>query len=146
MSNYDNLLLDNQLCFALYSATNAITKTYRPKLKKVGLTYTQYLVLVVLWETDGLSINALSNALKLDTGTTTPLVKRMEKANLLKRQRSKQDERVVNLYLTKKGKNLEHKVADIQNYVACKSNLSDKKFKGLLNTLHRLTDDLMENN
>ena len=142
MSNYKNLLLDNQLCFALYAATNAITKAYRPKLKEVGVTYSQYLVLVVLWESDGLSVNGIMHLLKLDTGTLTPLLKRMEAAGLLTRQRNLKDERVVNVFLTKKGKQLEHKVADIQKHVAHQAGLSVTAFKELKGTLHNLTESL----
>ena len=142
MSNYDNLLLDNQLCFALYAATNAITKSYRPKLKKVGLTYPQYLVLVVLWESDGLSIKGLMRLLKLDTGTLTPLVKRMEKAGLLTRVRSQKDERFVNVFLTNKGNNLRHRVADIQKQVACDAGLTTSAFFELRDTLRKLSESL----
>ena len=142
MSNYENLLLDNQLCFALYAATNAITKAYRPKLKKVGLTYPQYLVLVVLWESDGLSMKGLMSLLKLDTGTLTPLVKRMEKAGLVTRVRSEKDERVVNVFMTTKAKKLEHKVTDIQKAVVCEAGLTKTAFFELRDTLNKLTESL----
>jgi DNA-binding MarR family transcriptional regulator len=142
MPDYENLLLENQLCFALYAATNAIIKTYRPKLKDIGLTYSQYLVMVVLWETEGITIKELSNSLKLDTGTITPLLKRLEKSDMLKRCRNKDDERVVNLFLTKKGRSLQKKAADIQNQVACKTSLSDELFSKLINDLHSLESQL----
>lgn len=142
MSNYENLLLDNQLCFALYAATNAITKSYRSKLKEVGLTYPQYLVLITLLESDGQSIKGLMSLLKLDTGTLTPIVKRMEKTGLLTRVRSKKDERFVNVFLTNKGKNLRHKIADIQKQVACETGLSESTFFELRDALHKLTGTL----
>ncbi|NIP30398.1 MAG: MarR family transcriptional regulator, partial [Candidatus Dadabacteria bacterium] len=91
MSNYENLLLNNQLCFALYAATNAIIRVYRPKLGSVGLTYPQYLVLLVLWESDGMTVKSLAQWLKLDSATITPLLKRLEKVGLLTRKRNAED-------------------------------------------------------
>lgn len=103
--------LDNQLCFMLYSASRAMTRAYQPMLKDLGLTYPQYLVLMVLWEWERVgvveaTVNALGERLFLDSGTLTPLLKRMEQAELIVRQRSASDERKVLLSLTKKGKRL----------------------------------------
>lgn len=100
------LRLDNQLCFALYSASLAMTKTYKPLLDALGLTYPQYLVMLVLWEHGTLAVSELGERLFLDSGTLTPLLKRMEGAGLLLRARSKQDERRVLVTLTPQGRQL----------------------------------------
>jgi len=107
----DELLrLDNQLCFALYGASRLLTRVYRPLLEPLGLTYPQYLVMLVLWDADraerSLSVNALGEKLLLDSGTLTPLLKRLEADGLLRRTRSAKDERVVELALTDQGRDL----------------------------------------
>ncbi|MBE7939478.1 MULTISPECIES: MarR family transcriptional regulator [Ramlibacter] len=102
----DSLLLDNQLCFALYSASLAMTKLYKPLLDEIGLTYPQYLAMLALWEQDGLSVSALGERLHLDSGTLTPLLKRLEAAGLLARLRSVEDERRVHVKLTPAGRRL----------------------------------------
>ena len=107
------LLLDNQLCFALYSTSLAMTKLYKPLLEALGLTYPQYLVMLVLWEHDGLTVSALGERLFLDSGTLTPLLKRMEAAGWLSRQRDAQDERRVTIRLTSAGRNLQAQAASI---------------------------------
>jgi len=107
------LRLDNQLCFALYSTSLAMTKLYKPLLEELQLTYPQYLVMMVLWEQDGLSVSALGERLYLDSGTLTPLLKRMEQAELLSRQRSAADERRVEVFLTSKGRSLKVQAARI---------------------------------
>lgn len=111
------LLLDNQLCFALYSASLAMTKLYKPLLDALELTYPQYLVMLVLWERDGLSVSALGERLYLDSGTLTPLLKRMEAAGWLVRQRSTEDERRVEVHLTADGRKLKTKAASIPRCV-----------------------------
>ena len=100
------LLLDNQLCFALYSTSLAMTKLYQPLLKALGLTYPQYLVMLVLWESDGISVSELGERLFLDSGTLTPLLKRLQHAGLLQRQRSAVDERRVQIVLSPAGQAL----------------------------------------
>ena len=107
------LLLDNQLCFALYSASLAMTKLYKPLLESLGLTYPQYLVMLVLWEQEGLTVSALGERLSLDSGTLTPLLKRMESSGLLLRQRSIEDERRVEVTLTAAGRKLKTQAAGI---------------------------------
>ena len=107
------LLLDNQLCFALYSASLAMTKLYQPLLAALGLTYPQYLVMLVLWERDDVSVSALGQRLFLDSGTLTPLLKRMEAAGLLVRTRSAQDERRVQIALTAAGRKLKTRAASV---------------------------------
>ncbi len=107
------LLLDNQLCFSLYTSSLAITKLYKPLLEALGLTYPQYLVMLVLWECDGLSVSALGERLNLDSGTLTPLLKRMEAAGLLTRQRCSEDERRVYVRLSPTGQQLQTRAAHI---------------------------------
>jgi DNA-binding MarR family transcriptional regulator len=142
MTQYKNLLLNNQLCFALYAATNSIIRYYRIYLNEIGITYTQYLVLLVLWESENSNIKEIAKVLKLDSPTITPIVQKLEKMNLVKRQRSHKDERVVVVSLTKNGIDLETQVADIQNKVACKTHLNAKDFKDLKNTLNQLADTM----
>lgn len=105
------LKLDNQLCFAVYSASLAMTKAYKPLLSELGLTYPQYLVLLVLWEQDGLQVSELGERLTLDSGTLTPLLKRMETAGWLQRQRSTADERRVQVCLSAEGLALKTRAA-----------------------------------
>lgn len=101
---FDQLKLSNQLCFPIYAASRMITREYQPHLDKLGVTYPQYLVLMVLWETDTISVNEISKKLILNTNTITPLLKRMETLGIIKRQRSGSDERKVIVSLTEKGK------------------------------------------
>lgn len=101
------LKLDNQLCFSIYAASRAITRAYRPILEPHGLTYPQYLVLLILWEKDGPSVNEIGHRLYLDSGTLTPLLKRMEQSGFLARQRSRTDERRVEVWLGPRGKELQ---------------------------------------
>ena len=143
MTQYKNLLLNNQLCFALYAATNSIIRYYRIYLNEIGITYTQYLVLLVLWESENSNIKEIAKVLKLDSPTITPIVQKLEKMNLVKRQRSHKDERVVVVSLTKNGIDLETQVADIQNKVACKTHLNAKDFKDLKNTLNQLAHTMV---
>lgn len=107
------LLLDNQLCFALYSASLAMTKLYKPLLEDIGLTYPQYLVMLTLWERDGLMVSELGERLYLDSGTLTPLLKRMETAGLISRLRAVEDERRVHIHLTAEGRKLKARAAKI---------------------------------
>jgi DNA-binding MarR family transcriptional regulator len=107
------LRLDHQLCFALYSASLAMTKLYKPLLDELGLTYPQYLALLALWEQDGLTVSDLGERLHLDSGTLTPLLKRLETAGLLSRLRDVQDERRVLIRLTAAGRQLKKRAARI---------------------------------
>lgn len=107
------LKLDNQLCFPLYAAARKVTGLYAPYLKELGLTYTQYIVLLVLWERDGLSLGEIGERLSLDSGTLTPLCKKLETAGLIARRRSEQDERSVRITLTDAGRTLKERAAEI---------------------------------
>lgn len=111
--NSAELELDNQLCFALYSTSLMMTKIYKPMLAELGLTYPQYLAMLVLWEKDGITVGAISTRLLTDPGSLTPLLKRLETEGLLKRVRSSRDERVVELFLTAKGQALRERAQDI---------------------------------
>jgi len=124
------LILENQICFPIYSASRLITKVYKPFLDELGLTYTQYLVLIVLWETDEISVNTISEKLMLNSNTLSPLLQRMEKMELLKRTRSNKDERNVIVELTEKGKQLKAEARSIP----------EKLLEILLNENINLTD------
>lgn len=102
----DPLKLDSMLCFAVYAAGHAFTRFYKPRLDALGLTYPQYLVFLVLWEGDGLTVKALGDKLFLDSGTITPMVKRLEARGLVRRQRDEEDERQVRIFLTPEGRAL----------------------------------------
>ncbi len=115
----DWLALDQQLCFALYSASLAMTKLYKPLLEPLGLTYPQYLVMLVLWEQDGVSVSQLGERLWLDSGTLTPLLKRLQTQGLLSRQRDAQDERRVLLHLSPAGQQLKAQAQAVPRSVAC---------------------------
>jgi len=106
-------LLDNQLCFRLYTASRLITQVYQPLLSKQGLTYPQYLVLLVLWEKDGQPVNDIARRLFLETNTVTPLLQRMEKEGILTRRKGEKDARQMIVSLTRKGKGLQEKLTDV---------------------------------
>ena len=132
--------LDNQLCFPLYAAARNITNLYTPYLKPLGLTYTQYIVFLALWEKDGVTVTELGERLMLDNGTLSPLLKKLEQAGYLERQRSKEDERVVRITLTREGMDLQEKAKDIPLRAAGCVRLSPEKAK----TLHALLYELLE--
>ncbi|MGM9515228.1 MarR family winged helix-turn-helix transcriptional regulator [Roseateles sp. DB2] len=136
------LRLDSQLCFALYSSSLAMTKLYKPLLAPLGLTYPQYLVLLALWEQDGQTVSALGERLSLDSGTLTPLLKRMEQAGLLVRLRDTQDERRVLLNLTRAGRALKAPARRIPETLACASACSLDELQALTRRLHALRDQL----
>ncbi len=120
-SPYQALMLGEQLCFALYSTSLAMTKIYRKLLKQWDLTYPQYLVLMVLWEQDGLTVSQIGEPLFLDSATLTPLLKRMEAMALILRQRDPEDERQVRVFLTAKAKDLREQALAIPQTLACAS-------------------------
>ena len=115
------LALHNQLCFALYSASHAMTRTYKPLLDKLGLTYPQYLVMLVLWEQDGVLVKDIGKLLYLDSGTLTPLLKRLETAGLVERKRDKGDERQVRISLTPAGRTLRESAREVPMQIMCAS-------------------------
>ncbi len=136
------LSLDSQLCFALYAATHAVTKTYRIKLSELGLTYTQYLVLLVLWERDGLKISEIGEELKLDSGTITPLIRRLESMEIVRRERSKEDERVVKVFLCEKGLAPKMSVLEVRKFVGESLQMSQSEILALRANLMRVVDTL----
>jgi len=139
MTNFSNLLLKNQLCFALYSATNAVTRYYRFYLKEFGITYPQYLVMLVIWENENVTASQIAVKLNLDNATITPILKKLQDQKLISKTRDKNDERVVNIKVTKKGLEIEEKIALIQDKVACKTHLPKKDFEELKQRLNELT-------
>ncbi len=145
MSQFENLKLKNQLCFALYAATNAITRAYRSRLSHIGITYLQYLVMMVLWEADGITVKNIAQQLYLDSPTITPLLKRLESAGFVKRQRNAIDERVVNVFLTDAGRTIQARVAEMQKGVACLTGMPESQFIELRSTLHELIDSINQN-
>lgn len=123
LSAEQSLLLDNQVCFPLYSASNAVIRTYRPLLDKLELTYSQYLVMMVLWQNDGVSVKDVGSRLHLDSGTLTPLLKRLESKGFVVRGRSEQDERVRVLKLTEAGADLKQQALQVPAEMKCKIQL-----------------------
>jgi MarR family transcriptional regulator, organic hydroperoxide resistance regulator len=136
------LLLDNQLCFALYSTSLAMTKLYKPLLDELGLTYPQYLVMLVLWEEDGPMVSELGERLYLDSGTLTPLLKRLEAGGLIARLRDTQDERRVHITLTAAGRKLKAKAQKIPGCVRAASQCSLGELMQLKQQLRGLRDRL----
>ncbi|MFS0788833.1 MarR family transcriptional regulator [Shouchella sp. 1P09AA] len=132
------LRLDNQICFPLYAVNKELTRRYRPLLEKLNVTYPQYLVLLVLWEHDEMSIKALGEHLQLDSGTLTPMLKRMEENQLIDRIRSKKDERVVKVMLTKQGKNAEKQALSIPMEFLEQTNLNESELIQLRNLLDKM--------
>lgn len=142
---HENLKLDNQLCFALYSATHALTRAYRNALESTGITYTQYLVMLALWENNKLTVKSVAERLDLDSASLTPILKRLEVAGFLSRQRNKADERVVEISLTDKGHALQDEVTNIQKRVACQTGLPTDEYEVLKHSLHKLVESMHRN-
>ncbi len=115
---YEQLKLGNQLCFPVYAASRLITREYQPFLDRLGITYPQYLVLMILWEEDGMPVNDIAKKLILNTNTITPLLKRMENQGIIRRKRSRQDERKVIVQLTAKGRELQEEASLIPEKLA----------------------------
>lgn len=137
--------LDAQLCFALYSTSLAMSKLYRKLLRKLGLTYSQYLVMMVLWERDELTVSEVGERLFLDSATLTPLLKRMEQAELITRTRAASDERQVIIALTPHGDALRHEAAKLPASILGATNCSVEQVVGLKNELNALRASLLEN-
>ncbi|HYW58160.1 MAG TPA: MarR family transcriptional regulator [Polaromonas sp.] len=137
------LQLDNQLCFALYSTSLAMTKLYKPLLDELGLTYPQYLVMLVLWEQDGLMVSELGERLYLDSGTLTPLLKRLEASQLISRIRDVADERRVHISLTATGRKLKTRAAKIPGCILAASQCSIPELVALTQQLQTLRQRLV---
>ncbi|MFC8849062.1 MULTISPECIES: MarR family winged helix-turn-helix transcriptional regulator [unclassified Micromonospora] len=140
----DDLVLGRQVCFALYAASRAVTDVYRPILDEFGLTYPQYLVLLVLWERgdDAPAVSELGAALRLDSGTLSPLLKRLEAAGALVRSRSAADERRVEVRLTDAGRGLRERMCGVPLRVALATGLTEAELIGLRDTLTRVTETI----
>jgi DNA-binding MarR family transcriptional regulator len=136
------LLLDNQLCFALYSASLAMTKLYKPMLDRLGLTYPQYLAMLALWERDGLMVSELGERLYLDSGTLTPLLKRLESAGLVGRIRDTADERRVHITLTAQGRKLKAQAQKIPGCILEASRCSLSEISQLTRQVRQLREQL----
>lgn len=134
----EGLKLNNLLCFALYASSRAAIDVYRPYLDKIGITYPQYLVMILLWEQEPRTIKEIGSALYLDTGTLSPMLKRLEAKGLLKRQRDATDERLVNISLTPAGHALKEEVADLPATLFCQVGLPLEEFGPLIERLHQL--------
>ena len=133
--------LANQLCFPLYAAARSVTGLYTPWLKPLGLTYTQYIVFLVLWEKDGLSVTEIGEKLMLDNGTLSPLLKKMEQAGFVERHRRPEDDRVVEITLTEAGKALQEKAKDVPLQVASCIDLPPEKARMLYALLYELLEN-----
>ena len=138
----ESLLLDNQLCFALHSTSLLMTKVYKPLLQALGLTYPQYLAMMVLWEEDGLTVSEISSCLLSDPGSLTPLLKRLEAEGLLSRTRSREDERVVVVELTDAGRALQGKAMDVPQCILGTSGLALEQLRKLQADLIALRGNL----
>ena len=135
---FNSLALDNQICFALYVCSKEIIRKYTPLLEPLGLTYTSYITLLSLWEKDNVTVKELGSRLFLDSGTLTPLLKKMEGQGLITRTRGGKDERTVFIQLTKDGKAMKKKCADIPQQMMCQNILDMKNAAPLLQTLHQI--------
>ncbi|MBP5519418.1 MAG: MarR family transcriptional regulator [Treponema sp.] len=144
IQDFNPLALDNQLCFALYVCSKEIIRKYTPLLEPLGLTYTSYITLLCLWEKDNVPVKELGERLFLDSGTLTPLLKRMEGQGLITRTRSSKDERTVFIQLTDNGKSLKEKCVGIPQQMMCSNLLDLKDAANLLKVLHKVMETVAE--
>lgn len=147
--DYDDreaMKLANQLCFPLYAAARNVTNLYTPWLKPLGLTYTQYIVFLALWEKDGVSVTEIGEKLMLDNGTLSPLLKKMEQAGYVERRRCREDDRVVEITLTEAGRALQEKAKDVPGQVAGCIHLSPQKARMLYALLYELLENQTKQN
>jgi DNA-binding MarR family transcriptional regulator len=138
------LRLDDQLCFALHAASRAVTAAYQPLLDELGITYPQYLVLLTLWEEDGLRVSRIGERLFLDSATLTPLLKRLEANGIVERRRSTEDERVVEIFLTAAGKRLKRRAESVPRALVGRCNMSLSDISRLRSELQALTRTLRD--
>ena len=140
MDNFDSLKLENQLCFPLYAASREIIKKYKPFLDGIGLTYTQYIAMMLLWESKTMTSKEMGERLYLDSGTLTPLLKKLEEKGLLMRKRSPSDERNLQISITEKGTQLKEKASEIPAQIAKCSNLTGEEALCLYRILYKLLE------
>lgn len=138
------LKLEDQLCFSIYACSHAITKAYHPLLQQLDLTYTQYLAMLVLWEQKRLSVKEVGERLHLDSGTLTPLLKKMEAKGLILRERCQKDERCVLVSATPQGMALREKALAVPRAVSCKAGISPEEAKIMYKLLHKILGALQE--
>lgn len=141
---YEFLRLDHQLCFPMYACARQVVRRYTPLLKPLGLTYTQYIVFMALWEKDGITTTEICRKLYLDTGTVTPLLKKLEAQGYIKRERNSEDERVIEISLTKKGWEMRDKVKHIPQQIAGCVTLEQDEIQAFYGLLYKLLDSLSE--
>lgn len=137
----ESMKLDSQLCFPLYAASRKVVSLYTPYLKPLGITYTQYIMFLVLWEQDGITVGDLCKRLMLDTGTVTPMLKNTEKQGLIKRARSEEDERVVVITLTEEGKALYKKAKDMPAKIGSCVKLGKNEAEALYKILYKVINE-----
>ena len=145
MGKYDDIKLENQLCFSLYAASREVIKLYKPCLDKFNLTYTQYVAMLVLWEDEKTTVKKMGEKLHLDSGTLTPLLKKMEKNGLISRYRDVNDDRVVIVELTEQGKKMKDEITCVPCQIRAKINLSKEELKSLKKSLDNLLKELKLN-
>ena len=139
--HHEAMKLANQLCFPLYAASRSVVSLYTPYLKPLGLTYTQYIVFLVLWEKDGITVGEICDRLMLDNGTLSPLLKKMQQEGYVERKRSGEDDRVVLITLTNEGRALQEKARDVPGKVAGCINLEPEKARMLYTLLYELLEN-----
>ncbi len=145
LSKEEMLLLDNQLCFSLYVASKELIRKYKPLLTELDLTYTGYITMIALWEKDNIKVKELGERLYLDSGTLTPLLKKLEKKGYLRRNRSSSDERIVYIELTKEGRSLRKKAIDMPEKLACSTHTSMEDLIALRDKTHIFLDKMQNN-
>lgn len=142
MDKYNSIKLENQLCFPLYAAAREVIKLYKPVLDKYNLTYTQYLAMLALWEYEKLTVKQMGQKLYLDSGTLTPVLKKLEAMDLVLKYRDKEDDRVVIVELTDKARVMKEEIVDVPGEVACKVNLNKDEYLNLKSLLEILLNKL----
>lgn len=142
MENPECLKLENQICFPLYVIAKEMTGLYRPFLDELGITYPQYLVMMILWEHDGLPVNSIGEKLYLDSGTLTPLLKRLEAKGFILRKRKKEDERVVEVFITESGKDLQQKAGEIPGKLLQKIDAAPEDWAALKESVQKILNKI----
>lgn len=146
MDKFENLKLNNQVCFPLYAASREVIKLYKPFLDKYNLTYTQYITMLVLWEGEKITIKELCKKLYLDSGTITPVIKKLESMGLIIKYRDKSDERIVIVELTAKGRELKEEVVKVPEQISCKINGNVEDLLTLKNLLEKVLNSISPQN
>lgn len=142
---YDSLKIENQLCFPLYAASKEIIRKYKPLLDKIDLTYTQYITMMILWDSDSINVKELGSKLYLDSGTLTPLLNKLETKGLVKKKKNKDDERNLVVTLTEKGLKLKDEAIDIPNGIKKCVNLTEEEALFLYKILYKILKEMEDN-